>query len=539
MTRELLNTVFKRLVLVLIFILMACAEQKPQRSEQGLIGAYYGNADLTRIKQAETLPDLNRVWDEAAGSGHGSSWSGKYQGFIIAPVSADITFRLETNRQAALSINGCELKAGGEGAAAECTLTMKKDFKYDIDVTYLHTQKGMGYLGVLWSWPGQQPAPVPGDHLLFTEAQADKWNYTIEPDPATIDASQFKTVAAEHVMVFDEPGRFGGWPANNGIWIWGDEIVVGFVSGYYLASDLHHSIDKDKPQQALLARSPDGGETWRIEDPDNYVGDHGEPLRLTAEIQFTHPDFAMRCSNNQFYYSYDRCRTWSGPFLFPDFGREKLTARTDYLVTGDRSCLVFLSTEEETVQAQLQDWAFCAETIDGGENWQFLSWMAEPDVKRAVMPSTVRIASGHLITALRRRYDKPFPNKPPKPQNWIDVYESTDNGRSWSFLSKVADTDRGKRNGNPPCLVKLADGRLAVTYAFRSIPYGIRAKISDDDGKTWSEEIHLRDDARTWDIGYTRSVQRGDGKMVTVYYYTTDDHPEQHIAATIWQIPSN
>lgn len=27
--------------------------------------------------------------------------------------------------------------------------------------------------------------------------------------------------------IFREPGRFGGWPANYGIWHWGDEIVGG------------------------------------------------------------------------------------------------------------------------------------------------------------------------------------------------------------------------------------------------------------------------------------------------------------------------
>ena len=32
------------------------------------------------------------------------------------------------------------------------------------------------------------------------------------------------------VTVYREPGRFAGWPANYGIWCWGDEIVVGFTS---------------------------------------------------------------------------------------------------------------------------------------------------------------------------------------------------------------------------------------------------------------------------------------------------------------------
>ena len=36
-----------------------------------------------------------------------------------------------------------------------------------------------------------------------------------------------------HVMVYHQPGRFGGWPANHGIWSWGDEILVGFSAGYF------------------------------------------------------------------------------------------------------------------------------------------------------------------------------------------------------------------------------------------------------------------------------------------------------------------
>ena len=89
-------------------------------------------------------------------------------------------------------------------------------------------------------------------------------------------------------------------------------------------------------------------------------------------------------------------------------------------------------------------------------------------------------------------------------------------------------------NGNPPSMVNLNDGRLVVTYGFRSDPYGIRAKISKDEGKTWGDEVLLRKDGRNWDLGYTQTVQRTDGKLVTVYYYSTRENPEQFIAATIW-----
>jgi hypothetical protein len=48
----------------------------------------------------------------------------------------------------------------------------------------------------------------------------------------------------------------------------------------------------------------------------------------------------------------------------------------------------------------------------------------------------------------------------------------------------------------------------------------------------------LRDDARKYDIGYCQSVTRADGRVVTVYYYTTEARTENHIAATIWTPPS-
>ena len=97
-----------------------------------------------------------------------------------------------------------------------------------------------------------------------------------------------------------------------------------------------------------------------------------------------------------------------------------------------------------------------------------------------------------------------------------------DNGETWDFLSKAADTDGGAGgNGNPPSMVRLKDGRRCVTYGYRASSYGIRAKLSEDNGKSWGHEICLRDDGRNWDFGYTRTVQRTDGKLVTLYYYTT------------------
>ena len=41
-----------------------------------------------------------------------------------------------------------------------------------------------------------------------------------------------KPASQENVIVYREPGRYGGWPANQGLWQWGDELVAGFTATY-------------------------------------------------------------------------------------------------------------------------------------------------------------------------------------------------------------------------------------------------------------------------------------------------------------------
>jgi len=117
-------------------------------------------------------------------------------------------------------------------------------------------------------------------------------------------------------------------------------------------------------------------------------------------------------------------------------------------------------------------------------------------------------------------------------ENRIDAYKSADNGSTWVLQGPVADT--GALGGNPPMLLKLRDGRLCVTYGYRAPPYSIRARTSSDSGKTWGPVITIRDGAATWELGYPRSIQRPDGKIVTIYYFNDGPHNERFVAATIW-----
>lgn len=338
----------------------------------------------------------------------------------------------------------------------------------------------------------------------------------------------------KNVCVYNETGRFAGWPANNGIWNWGDEIVVGFTLGYYKDSGGGHPIDRDRPSYPMQARSLDGGESWSIERPSYLTAEnkHPEYTDCPGGIDFTQPNFAMMFkmehSNSGysfFYWSNDRCRTWNGPFRLPTFGRTGIFARTDYLVNGKHDMMAFLTAAEV---GGGEGWPFAAHTTDGGKSWEFMSWIGpQPEpVGYAIMPTTVRLSEDDLLSVIRRR----GLNEAGKKWWWIETFESNDNGQNWTLREDSAINNAG----NPGHMIRLRDGRIVLTYGWRLRPYGIRARISSDNGKTFGEEIMLRDDGGLWDLGYVRTVQRADGKLVTAYYFNDSTQVERYIAATIW-----
>ena len=364
----------------------------------------------------------------------------------------------------------------------------------------------------------------------------------------------------EHFIVYRETGKFAGWPANYGMWMWGDEIVVGFTQCTQMAKAGFHSRTRELPSYPMQARSLDGGRTWStIRTPAASPGgrgfsadEHMKPeLRVLTAIQqglqplpgpcpgtvdFTHPDFAMMVARTGlgggtipwFYLSSDRAQSWQGPYRLPMFGQTGIEARTDVIINGPRDCMIFVTAADE--KGEEGKGVLMARTTDGGQTFNLVSWVGVSERDELIMPSSVRVDEQTIVTAIRCSVrEGEFEEVP----TWIDLYESTDNGNSFHYLSRpVPNAGSG---GNPPSMIKLQDGRLCLTYGYRAAPFSICARLSEDGGKTWGEAIILRDDGACSDLGYTRTLQRADGTILTTYYFNQDVDTERFIGATLWR----
>jgi hypothetical protein len=227
-----------------------------------------------------------------------------------------------------------------------------------------------------------------------------------------------------------------------------------------------------------------------------------------------------------FYFSCDRARSWQGPYRLGDFGLPGVSARTDIVPLGRHDALFLLSAVKTDGH---EGRVFAARTRDGGKSFSFESFVGEEPAGYAIMPASLRLPGGDILTLVRCS----TPRGPDR-KAWIDLYRSNDNGSSWSYAGRpVPNTGYG---GNPPTLNRLADGRLVVVFGYRDPPFGMRARISSDDGASWSDDIVLRDDGGMADLGYPRTVVRPDGKLLAVYYYNYGADTDRFIAASLFDL---
>ena len=171
--------------------------------------------------------------------------------------------------------------------------------------------------------------------------------------------------------------------------------------------------------------------------------------------------------------------------------------------------------------------AFAHRTTDGGVTWSKPVVMAEGSERTRVYqePAVVELEPGRILAL--HRTDQ---NKVDNPGIfWRN--ESDDCGRSWTQPEET-----GIFSGACPRLLKAADGRIVLTFGRRRKPFGVRAMISSDGGRTWGDTAWVLREAANGNQGYTSSLQLADGSMFTACY-GENDAGVTGIVGTFWRLP--
>lgn len=364
-------------------------------------------------------------------------------------------------------------------------------------------------------------------------------------------ASAVYAADAEQITIYYDNEYYAAWPFNHGFRAFSqDELLISFSRGlcnYAAPEQVAHSVVDARDGEYVTMRSTDGGRTWPLDqlqslgsrkDIENRLIEKPDDAPSTP-YDWTSSDFFMTAGFGippegerhigYVQYSRDRGHNWEGPYRMPSFGFNWIQVKPDYLLRPDGQVLLFVTVGIGGGKRGNRFVAVYA-SPDAGQTWNYLaSIIAESPDRHFVnryYASPVLLPDGRILVALRCQIDAR--------NAWPEIFESPDGGRSWRFVSRPSDW------GGPIDLTLLDDGRLLAVYGYRVVPYGIRARISDDAARSWGAELILRDDAGSWDLGYPRTVKLGDGKVMSAYYFNSGNDDIQcnggarHIAATVF-----
>ena len=164
---------------------------------------------------------------------------------------------------------------------------------------------------------------------------------------------------------------------------------------------------------------------------------------------------------------------------------------------------------------------------DEGKTWSRATIIAPGSKSTRVYyePAILELKKNHLLAVHRIGL----------PQNGRHGFfwqnESTDGGKTWT-----QPVETNILSGACPRLLKLSNSRILLTYGRRYEPYGLYARLSSDDGRTWSNTSWLLRKAPNRDQGYSSSVETAPGKIFTACY-AQNSEGITGITGTFWSLP--
>lgn len=140
----------------------------------------------------------------------------------------------------------------------------------------------------------------------------------------------------------------------------------------------------------------------------------------------------------------------------------------------------------------------------GGQSWDPPILVVDAPDLAFVEPHIAEVAPGEIYCILRTI----------SRGGYLYGCRSLDGGHSWSVPEATP------MFGLPGHLLVLRDGRLLCAYGRRVAPFGIRACLSEDGGRTWKidQEIVIRDDLPNNDLGYPQTVEYAPSRLFICYW---------------------
>jgi sialidase-1 len=75
-----------------------------------------------------------------------------------------------------------------------------------------------------------------------------------------------------------------------------------------------------------------------------------------------------------------------------------------------------------------------------------------------------------------------------------------------------------------------------MTYGHRRKPLGNQARVSSDNGKTWSDPLTLSSDGIGGDLGYPSTVELDDGSFLSVWYEKMKEPKVAVLRQATWKL---
>jgi len=167
---------------------------------------------------------------------------------------------------------------------------------------------------------------------------------------------------------------------------------------------------------------------------------------------------------------------------------------------------------------------FCQST-DDGVTWD---WLADLPVRPG--DTSKEYHELHAVEAGNGRIVCHIRNHNPVNKGETLQSESDDGGKTWSTPHPIGVW------GLPSHLLRLRDGRLLMSYGHRRPPFGNLARISTNQGATWSEPLIISGDGIGGDLGYPSTVELDDGTLVTAWYERLKDSPLAQLRQARWRV---